>query len=477
MHDLPPTRPPAWSVAACLWTRLRSRNPLPLAQMATKITTSPVARLPGNPFMSRHSQKVPVGLLLLCACSSGGAGKEPVEQRLAENLLLITIDTLRADYLGSYGAERPTPGIDGLAESGVIFESAWSASSWTLPSLATLMTGLHARSHGAISGKVGVGPELPLLAERAAGAGIRTWGVGSHIFNNERFGLQRGFEEYDSQLVRSYGRRNESHLQVSSRKLTDKAIAFLDEHGDGGRWLAWVHYFDPHNEYLPHIGFTEGDEPRDLYAGEVLFTDHHIRRLLQHLALKAYADVTAVVVVSDHGEEFGEHGGLMHRRTLYEEVLRVPLIVRAPGNTPGRVTTPVSMVDITPTCYELLDLVPPSGLAGQSLVPALYGEEIEDLPIVAEIEGLRNWDAIRVGRYKLIVDPDSDAHELYDLVADPGEQVDLASEDTERVAGLRKLLEDSLSVTVGEGSRIDLTDQDRANLKALGYGGDAEDDE
>ena len=403
--------------------------------------------------------------------------EDPVEQAdtiQADNLLLITVDTLRADHLGTYGAERPTPGLDALAREGVVFEDAWSASSWTLPSLATLMTGRHARAHGAIDEKFAVDESLPTLAERASEGGIRTWGVGSHIFNGERFGLPRGFAEYDSQLVRSSSRRRESHSQISSEKLTDKAIAFLDAHGADGRWLAWVHYFDPHNTYQPHEGLTQGEEWHDLYVGEVLFTDLHIGRLLAHLDASPYADRTAVVVVADHGEEFEEHGGRMHRRTLFQEVLHVPLIVRAPGNKPGRIATPVSMVDVTPTIYELLDLAPPEVLEGRSLVPGLMGRVLEVVPLVAEIEGRQSWDAVRFGRWKLIVDPAAGVHQLYDLVEDPLEQTDIAAQHTERCAHLLELLHGTLAASEGKGTPVELSAEDRANLEALGYGGDDE---
>jgi arylsulfatase A-like enzyme len=414
-------------------------------------------------------------LFSVCACGPTVQARSSTPVR---NLLLLTVDTLRADHLGTYGAARPTPSIDALASQGVVFEQAWSASSWTLPSLSTLMTGRHARTHGAVDDTHGIAADLPTLAERARAAGMQTHGIGSHIFLSRRYGLQRGFESYDDELVLGYGKRRESHSQISSELLTDKAIAWLAARDGEQRWFLWVHYFDPHHVYQPHGELTNDATPQDLYAGEVQFTDRHIGRLLEHLDRSGLGADSLVVLVADHGEEFGEHGGVMHRRTLYEEVLRVPLIVRAPGNTPGRVSTPVSMIDLAPTCYELLDLGLGPGLglagrdlAGRSLARALRGQELTALPLVAELEGREPLDAVRAGRWKLIVDPVDFSHELFDLEADPSELHDLAPDQPKRCAALLRTLRETLAGAAGAGSNVPVSEADQANLEALGYGG------
>lgn len=403
---------------------------------------------------------------LLTACS------HPSREAGQFNLLIITIDTLRADQLGTYGADRETPGIDALAKQGAVFEQAWSASSWTLPSLATLMTGRHARSHGAVDDRRGVGKEIPTLAQTISVRGYSTHGIGSHIFLGKRFGLQNGFEEYDDELVKHYNQRRESHAQVSSERLSDKAITWIDQRQQNQPWFLWVHYFDPHHVYQPHEGLTRGEGPRELYAGEVAFTDMHIERLLQHLGTVGVEENTLVLLVADHGEEFQEHGGSMHRRTLYEEVLRVPLIIRMPGLAHTRVTQPVSMVDLAPTVYELLNIAPPKGLQGRSLVEALRGKSMAEATQIAELEGPKPIDAVRHGPWKLIIDPIDFSHELFNLEEDPAEQNDLAAANPKRCAALLKALQSKLKqAEAGEGTQVELSDSDRASLEALGYGG------
>jgi arylsulfatase A-like enzyme len=385
------------------------------------------------------------------------------------NLLLISVDTLRPDHLGAYGAPRPTPGMDGLAASGVRFDQAWSASSWTLPGLATAMTGHHARSHGAVDDKHGIAAEVPLLAEHLSAAGYSTHGIGSHIFLDGRYGLQRGFETFDQELVLRHGQRRESHSQISSDKLSTKARTWLEgDHDDP--WFLWVHYFDPHELYQDHGELTLGSERIDLYEGEVAFTDRHITRLLEHP--KVQDSNTVVVLIADHGEEFGEHGGLSHRRTLYQEVLAVPLIIRAPGFTPRVVHDPVSLVDLVPTLCEVLDLAPPPALQGRSLVPGMRGRALVPAAVLAELEGKQPYDAVRLGDWKLVVNSVNFSHELYDLGADPGEQVDLATQEPERCADLLTRMQHMLDAAESMiGSDVELNAQDRANLDDLGYGG------
>jgi arylsulfatase A-like enzyme len=251
-----------------------------------------------------------------------------------------------------------------------------------------------------------------------------------------------------------------------------RAEAWLEGLEGDAPWLLWVHAFDPHNEYREHAGFTNGDEPRDLYDGEVRFTDHHLGRLFASLGARGLVDDTLVVVVADHGEEFGEHGGRLHRRTLFEEVVRVPLILAGPGVPRAEVTAPVGMVDLLPTLLDLLDLAPPDQLAGTSLRPLLAeGPAPAARPVVTELEGPRPQRALRLGRWKLVGSVLEDFWFLYDLEEDPGEQVDLASQHPERVAALRHLLEEELSAK-GAGRSVELGAEDLEHLEALGYGGE-----
>ena len=432
----------------------------------TRPRPAPMSRSP-----ARHGQRVSTALLAVLLGLSGCGGEDVPTRR--PNLLLVTIDTLRADALGCYGGATPTPTLDALAARGARFEAMTSASSWTLPSLATLMTGRHAATHGAIDDRHGLTDELPVLAERAAAAGYATHGIGSHIFLGERYGLQRGFATYDDDLAPRYAQRKLAHRQITSPELVRKARAWLEARRDDEPWLLWVHAFDPHNEYRAHEGFTALDEedPRALYEGEVRFTDHHLGGLFALLEERGWTKDTVVVVVADHGEEFGEHGGRLHRRTLFEEVVRVPLLLAGPGVPARVVEEPVGMIDLLPTLLELLDLAPPAGLPGQSLGDVLAGEPREVRPVVTELEGLRPQRSLRLGRWKLVGSLLEDFWFLYDLEDDPGERVDVAAQHPERVAALRNLLAAELDER-REGRAIELAPGDLEHLKALGYGGD-----
>ena len=414
--------------------------------------------------------------LLLGACSP------PAGERGARNLLLVTVDTLRADRLGAYGYGRPTsPQLDRFAERAVVFDAAYSSSSWTLPGIASLMTGLYSSTHGCWTGRSSLAPALPTLAERLAAAGADTGAIVSHVFLDRRYGLHQGFAEYDDELVA--GTASESHLAVSSARLTDKALAWLERRaGEGERpWFLWVHYFDPHFVYTAHAGVSEafgtGDDG-DLYDGEIAFTDRHVGFLLDGLDELGLGEDTLVIVTADHGEEFGDHGGSKHRTTLYREVQRVPLLIRAPDCAPGRRADVVSLVDLAPTALELLGADPLEPAAGRSLVPLLRGEPVAPRPVLGEL----GWNVVTVeslvsGHWKLVIDRDEEREpvQLFDLSSDPGEQRNLAGAEPARVEELRALLRDEVARGLrwgneyGPAGELELSASDLERLRGLGY--------
>ncbi len=415
----------------------------------------------------------------LFACSRDGLEGEPA----ARNLLLITLDTTRADRLGVYGYARPSSaGIDRLASEAVVFDRAYSTSSWTLPSVVSLMTGHYPTTHRCNRDRSALTDEFVTLAETLRDAGFRTGAVVSHIYLEKRHGLEQGFDHYDQELVLSTGKM--SHEAVTSPAISDKGIAWIEERARDprARWFLWLHYFDPHIEYRAHPGVSEAfgtEEEQDRYVGEIAFTDSHLGRVLEALAEHDLQRETAVILLADHGEEFGEHGGAQHRRTLYEEVLRIPLIVRAPGIEATRVPTPVSTVDVLPTALALLGADPVSDLPGSSLVPLMLEEaNVASRPVLAELnEKPIRLNAVVVDRWKLVRDLVNDQSMLFDLHSDPGEQADLCAADPERAAAMTRTLQQLMEAArqaaeeKGPPATIDLSPEDVELLENLGYAG------
>ncbi|QDU65574.1 sulfatase [Engelhardtia mirabilis] len=410
-------------------------------------------------------------------CLTGCEADEPP----VPNLLLISVDTLRADALEPYGYGRPTsPNLARLAETSVVFEQAHATSSWTLPTLATVMTGeLPSTTHTHTFAS-----SLPLgfdtLAERLRAAGFDTAAVASHTFLGVKYGLHQGFTHFDDDLVNFIA---DSHNAITSDQVTAKARAFIEakvaaDRFDDGPWFLWAHYFDPHDSYLAHEGFSEpfGTETdRDLYDGEIAFTDHHIGALLSCLDELGLANETVVVFVADHGEEWRDHGSHGHGQTLYEEVVRVPLTLRVPGYAPRRVTEPISTLDLFPTLLELCGVAIPKDLPGRSLVPILAGGAGPDRALVSELRLGVAFDAIRRGSHKLIVDRKQQQVLLFDLATDPLEQRDIAAEEPELVAALRAELEQRLAEAHARGRGLapsgssDLSAAEAEALSRLGY--------
>ncbi len=415
--------------------------------------------------------------MLLGACGRGGqAGGPP------RNLLIVTIDTLRADHLSAYGYSRRTsPGIDRLAAEGALFENAHSVASWTLPSIVSMFTSLYPSAHACQGDRSALGESYTTLAEHLAGAGFVTAAVTSHVYLSKRRGLHQGFEHFDEELVQTTRKR--SHEAITSPAITEKGLAWLEERAGGHeRWFLWLHYFDPHSLYLEHGGSVPdfGSANVDRYDGEIAFTDQHVGKVLERLDELDLADETIVVLLADHGEEFQDHGGVGHRTTLYEEVLRIPLIVRAPGFAPRRVTELVGSVDVLPTICELLDLAPPASMQGRSLVPLLCGESRDTSPLLAEMRNSnrKDWDALIEGRHKLLYDVTRERKLLFDLATDPRETTDVAADHPDLVDSMWTRMQDLItesrerSAEYGGAAPIDLSAEEEETLEQLGYGGD-----
>ena len=409
------------------------------------------------------------GVLILLSVF-GLAGREVVV-RISQakprpaSLILITLDTTRADRLPPYNAGNPLPAIDRIAREGVVFDRAVVPAPLTLPSHSSLFTGRLPPSHGARVNAATLDPVLPLFTERLREAGYRTAAfVGSVVLNKDR-GPARGFDVYDDVVSPTGVRR----LRRPASEVIDGAVDWLNR-GDTSPFFLWVHLFDAHAPYAREA--FDASPSGDPYAGAIAIMDAQIGRLLAALEKRQQLDRTAIIVTADHGESLGDHGERGHGIFVYESALRVPLIVRWPGVHPRRVPDLVQIIDIAPTVLDLEGLPGPP-MEGVSLSGVLRGRRGEPRDRIAYAESMYplqyGWSALRTvreGRFKFIEAP---RPELYDLESDPDEARNL--HDTQPAASARLL---TLIRTFGPAelsASAPGDDAARERLAALGYAG------
>lgn len=364
------------------------------------------------------------------------------------NLVLITVDTLRWDTHYAGNPREISPNLDRLAARSVVFDRGYALSSYTGRAIGPMMAGRYPTECARDSNHfTSYHASNVMLAERLRAAGFRTMGAASHFYFQRRYGLAQGVEIWDTSAEPS---SHEQETVSTDARVADRAIAMLRaQAGQPGRFFLWTHFFDPHKQYVPHPELPSfGNGERARYEGEVAWTDRQIGRLLDALAELPFAERTIVVVTSDHGEAFGEHGMSWHGIELWEELVRVPWIIYVPGLAPRHVTLPRSQIDLLPTLLELLRLpLPPRGapdaLSGTSLVPDLLGEPLPPRPIYIDLpEGPFNSmrRSIIEGGWKLI-ERGARRFELYHLESDPGEHVNVAAREPEQLARMRALME------------------------------------
>jgi arylsulfatase A-like enzyme len=452
----------------------------------------------------RHLRSlVACALVVATACSSGGP--EPIRPELEiDNLLLITIDTLRADHVGSIGYERPTtPNMDRLGLRSAVFTQAIAQSSWTRASVASYMTGLYPTTIGLTCHNFRVPKAdcdlLPqaatTLAEVLQGDGFRTIGIVANINVDAVFGFDQGYDEFASvaeSLARDDPdwRLHADWFDATTREVTDQAIAWLDgREPQDGRFLLNLHYLDPHDPYEPpepqRSAFDPGDyavDPRvrelvALYDGEILHVDQELNRLFDRLETLGLAERTAIVILSDHGEEFHDHGGVRHGFTMFDEQIRVPLIVSVPGLTDGgrRIDRQVRLLDVMPTVLDVLDVRAPTALQGSSLLALLSGVDTDPEPALSEW-GYSSLVSFRAPPWKLIYDIETETPALYNIETDPLERDDVAQNEPRVVARLTDRMTDVLSDALEAGRALDadtgevqLSRAQIERLEALGY--------
>lgn len=364
------------------------------------------------------------------------------------SLVLITIDSFRFDGAGFMGYERPTtPNLDELAAKGVVYERAYGLGSYTGQAVPPMLTGKYASElQRNDRHEVKISEHERFAAEAVCGARVRCGGVLSHFLFKEHYGWSQGFQDWEVVGAEPAG---PGHIdsKYNSHFVTAAALRWLRKpENTAGRFWLWVHYMDPHKEYLEHEGFRRfGDSRRDMYDQELLYTDYHVGRLLDEIAKGPAAARTIVVVTGDHGEAFGEHHLFCHGRELWEEVIRVPLAVVGPGVAAKRIARQTSLVDLFPTILDLFGAPIPAGTHGRSLLPDwVAGQELPARPIVADQPKNPYYSARRVfidGGWKLHHLEDSGTYRLYELTDDYERGDSLAESRPEELAKIKAAYE------------------------------------
>ncbi len=396
------------------------------------------------------------------------------------NVVLITLDTLRADHLGAYGATSvQTPRLDALAAQGVVFDQVMTTAPLTLPAHSSIMTGRFPPRHGVRdNGGFFLGPEQVTLAERLAEQGYRTGAAVGAFVLDSKWGLDQGFDTYlDDFDLTNVKAMSLASVKRPGNEVIDMALDWMQGLGDQP-FFAWMHLYDPHAPYESPEPFRSR-YPGHPYRGAVAFTDAQVGRVFDFLDHTGLADDTIVIVTADHGEGLGEHGEETHGFFIYETSMRVPLIVRAPGVAPRRVSQPVRTVDIMPTVLDLVGAAPADRIEGVSLRPLLAGD-VREMPLDGYGEAMYplhhyGWSeltAIRSDRYKLI---DAPRPELYDLERDPHETTNLFDERRSVADAMLRQLRDQEREMAADAPEApaaeDVDPETRARLAALGYVG------
>jgi arylsulfatase A-like enzyme/Tfp pilus assembly protein PilF len=398
------------------------------------------------------------------------------------NLLLVTLDTTRADRIHAYGFDGiETPNLDRLAREGVLFESAVAPAPLTLPAHSSIFTGAFPPAHGVRdNGGFFLDDKETTLAERLQARGFATGGfVGAYVLDH-KWGIAQGFQTYfDDFDLSKYQSLSLGSVDRPGNEVADKALAWLDKVGRS-RFFGWVHFYDAHSPYTPPEPFKSRYSGRP-YIGEIAFVDSQVGRLLAWLDDHDLARTTIVVVMGDHGESLGEHGESTHGFFVYQSTMHVPLLIRAPFDSMAgrRVADTVRSIDILPTALELLGVSTADKLEGTSVVPLMTGAK-KELGLAAYSEAIYprfhfGWSdlrAITAGRYKFVAAP---RPELYDLQQDPRESKNIYSERqalgdrlNQELAALEARMSASASTPK---TAVEVDPEARERLAALGYVG------
>lgn len=386
------------------------------------------------------------------------------------NILLVTIDTLRADRLGRGVA----PALDRLAESGLTFTAARSAVPLTLPSHATILTGLLPPAHGVRENGAGALAEShPTIARLLREQGYRTGAFVGAFVLDRRFGLATGFDTYDDHIPRDPNATERLEAERPAGAVVDAALAWLEHPAPGtdhpapgtphpAPFFVWLHLYDPHAPYKPPPGFSG-------YDGEISYADSQLARLFDRLRERGFGDNTVIVVAGDHGEGLGDHGERTHGMLLYDSTLRVPLVIAAPGSGRQRRDDPVSLADVAPTILRAAGVKPPVSMKGRDLLASRATGSGADIYAETEYPRVAGWNPLQAltdGRWKAI--RAGAVVEIYDVQSDPGEQRNLVAAQPAMASAMSARI-DALRAAGTPAASPVVSPEARERLRALGY--------
>ena len=360
------------------------------------------------------------------------------------NVLLLTIDSLRADMPWSGYPRDIAPNLSAFEKKAVSYTRAYSVSSYTAMSVAGLLAGRYPGEVERSGYFFSSYPDSVLMfPELLQKAGVRTMAAHAHFyFDKQHAGFHQGFDVYE--MVKGITANNKTDENITSPQHVALAEKILSDKANTGKtFFAWFHLMDPHDQYVPHAGIGPyGKTGRDKYDAEITFTDQHVGKLLEFVAKQPWAKDTAIIVSSDHGEAFKEHKMWRHGFELYEMLVRVPLMIQAPGATPRRIDTPRSGIDLAPTILELTGAPAEPSFVGKSLVPELYGKEPEARDVIVDLPRTSDNDRRRAlihMPYKIIAWGDDYSWEFFDIAADPGETHDIKKEQKAAYEDMKRL--------------------------------------
>ncbi len=378
------------------------------------------------------------------AAPSAAAASKPQRPSEPLNVLLLTVDSLRAD-MPWVGYEREiAPNLTKLAKDCVVYENAYSLSSYTAKSVGGFLTGRYPSTlyrDGYFFQRYYAANLF--LSEVLSARGVATIGWHGHMYFGKGKGLEQGFATWE--LAPGITFDPQTDKGITSEKLTKLGIELLSKpENTGKQFFAWAHYMDPHDEYNKHKESPDfGSKGKDKYDSEVFHTDLWLGKLLEWVEQQPWANKTAVIISADHGEAFGEHGMYKHAFEVWEVLIRVPLLVKAPGIAPRRIKERRSHIDLASTILDLMNVPSPPEFMGKSLVPELYGAEPDNRePIISELtEDSHNPPrrAIIQGDYKLIIVGNGYKNYLFNLKTDPGELKDLGKEEPAKLEEMKSL--------------------------------------
>lgn len=426
-------------------------------------------------------------LVVIVALTWAGCGPGTTYSTEIRHVLLISMDTTRADVLGCYGFKHDTtPSIDALAREGILFENTYAPTPLTLPSHSTLLTGTIPPFHGAHDNQTYRCDESNVtLAEILKENGFTTGAIVGSIVLDGKYGLDQGFDYYDDDFQEERNIHNPERLAEETKRIASK---WLEEHKEEKIFL-FLHFFDPHRAYLAPEPFLKkflDDPPPDqlsaefqtsLYAGEVAYTDHCIKGIIDKLKDLGLYESTLIIITADHGEMLYEHNEESHGYFIYQGSMRIPLVFKVPGvSTPRRVKKTVGLVDVAPTVCSLLDLKGPFEFQGVDISSYLLQAAPKDLNRAVYLESLyptkykgNSLLGIVNDRYKYI---QTTRPELYDLATDEKESVNLVEQESKAAFQLKRRLKqmlDDASASDEAGGKMDHETVSREQLEALGY--------